>query len=183
MKTIGKCEKCGDNLTNGHVCPDVKRVHVDRVVSQAVPQGVVAVLVAEDGREIANATDFNCGSPGGFTQQEAQRLRAERMLAMKTMREVTKRCNNRNASLRKDNTSGVKGVSYIKRESKWRAYINIDGVKKFIGVSKTLCEAALLRLAAEQCIGWKGCENNSSAYLYYVKHVKSLVTHSVTKGK
>ena len=36
MKKIGQCEECGDNLTNGHVCPDVKRVHVDRVVMPPV---------------------------------------------------------------------------------------------------------------------------------------------------
>jgi len=52
------------------------------------PQGVVAVLVADDGREIANATDFHAGAPGGFKQQEAQRIRASRMLALKTMREL-----------------------------------------------------------------------------------------------
>lgn len=58
---------------------------VDRLV---IPKGVVAVLVASDGREIANATDFNSGFPGGFSQQEAQKTRARRMLSLKTMREL-----------------------------------------------------------------------------------------------
>ena len=58
---------------------------VDRLV---IPKGVVVVLVTKDGREVVNATDFHSGSPGGFSQQEAQILRARRMLAMKTMREL-----------------------------------------------------------------------------------------------
>lgn len=51
-----------------------------------VPQGVVAILVGQDGREIANTADFNSGSPGGFSQREAQEMRARRMLALKTMK-------------------------------------------------------------------------------------------------
>lgn len=54
-----------------------------------IPQGIVAILVAADGREIANATDFHTGSPGGFEQQEAQRIRAIRRLAIKAMRELS----------------------------------------------------------------------------------------------
>lgn len=52
------------------------------------PQGVVAILVTEDGREIANATDFHAGAPGGFEQLEAQIIRARRMLALKAMNEL-----------------------------------------------------------------------------------------------
>jgi hypothetical protein len=54
-----------------------------------IPQGVVAVLVGKDGREIANCCDFHAGSPGGFTQQEAQRLRAKEGLASVVIRELS----------------------------------------------------------------------------------------------
>jgi hypothetical protein len=47
-----------------------------------VPQGVVAVLVGADGREIAHAADFKRDKPGGFTLDEAQRGRCKRALAM-----------------------------------------------------------------------------------------------------
>jgi len=50
---------------------------------ETIPQGVVVILIDKKGREIANATDFNEGAPGGFKQQEAQVFRAKRMLALK----------------------------------------------------------------------------------------------------
>ena len=53
-----------------------------------MPKGVVAVFAAPDGREIANTSDFNPGAPGGFEQQEAQRIRARRSLAFVVMREL-----------------------------------------------------------------------------------------------
>jgi hypothetical protein len=54
--------------------------------NETVPQGVVAILIDKKGREIANATDFNDGAPGGFTQKDAQTLRAKRMLALRVVR-------------------------------------------------------------------------------------------------
>jgi hypothetical protein len=48
------------------------------------------------------------------------------------------------------NTSGVKGVSYIERLHKYRAYIQIKGKQKYLGVYKTLEEAAAARKAAEE---------------------------------
>lgn len=53
------------------------------------PQGVVAVFVAEDGREIANVGDFNRSSPAGYTQREAQELRAKDSLAAKVVQELS----------------------------------------------------------------------------------------------
>lgn len=50
------------------------------------PQGVVALLVSDDGREIATATDFHHGKPGGFSQLEAQEIRAKEALSMAMMR-------------------------------------------------------------------------------------------------
>jgi hypothetical protein len=54
--------------------------------NETVPQGVVAILIDKKGREIANATDFNDGAPGGFKLQEAQVYRAKRMLALRMVR-------------------------------------------------------------------------------------------------
>jgi hypothetical protein len=51
--------------------------------NETVPQGVLAILIDKKGREIANATDFHQGAPGGFKLQEAQVFRAKRMLALR----------------------------------------------------------------------------------------------------
>lgn len=53
------------------------------------PQGVVAIFANEKGREIASVSDFNPGSPCGFTQQEAQRTRARDALAMEAVRALS----------------------------------------------------------------------------------------------
>ena len=54
----------------------------------------------------------------------------------------TKTQNAMNSKLRKDNTSGYKGVSYYKPNGKWRAYINIEGIRKSLGIFTTAFEAA-----------------------------------------
>ena len=48
------------------------------------------------------------------------------------------------------NTSGVKGVSYVKKRKKYRAYIYIRGKQKNLGEYKTLEEAAKAREEAEK---------------------------------
>lgn len=53
------------------------------------PRGVIALLVGKDGRVIANASDFNTGGYGGFTLQEAQKLRVKRNLAHEVMRALS----------------------------------------------------------------------------------------------
>lgn len=45
------------------------------------PQGVVAILTGPDGRQIANAADFDPSTSSGFDSREAQKTRAKRALA------------------------------------------------------------------------------------------------------
>lgn len=54
-----------------------------------VPQGIVAVLVDNAGREIANATDFDLCHPGGFTLRQTQEIRARENLAMTAVRNLS----------------------------------------------------------------------------------------------
>lgn len=68
------------------------------------------------------------------------------------LRAATRSENARNASRRKDNTTGYKGVSFI--PSGYKAYIMINGKQKHLGVFKTAPEAhqAYLR-EAEKVFG------------------------------
>ena len=59
---------------------------VDRPVRPRVPKGVVAVLVGNDGCEIATATAFNTGAPAGFSRQQYQEIAARSDLALAAMR-------------------------------------------------------------------------------------------------
>lgn len=59
--------------------------------------------------------------------------------------------NAQNAKLRRDSTTGFKGVSYFKRNKKWGAGIQAGGVRKFLGLFKSpesahaaYCSAAAL---------------------------------------
>ena len=58
------------------------------------------------------------------------------------LRPATQQQNNHHASLRKDNTSGYKGVCYYKRGSHWRAYISINQKILHIGYFDTAKQAA-----------------------------------------
>ena len=57
------------------------------------------------------------------------------------LREATYAENNRNTSIRSDNTSGYKGVSWHKFKSKWRAEIKVDSISKHLGYFSTKEEA------------------------------------------
>lgn len=65
---------------------------------------------------------------------------------MVNLRLATSSQNKANAAIRRDNTSGVKGVSYRKDTGKWTAYINR---KIKLGCYSTLEEATKVRRAAE----------------------------------
>jgi len=65
------------------------------------------------------------------------------------LRIVTPHQSNLNQHLRKDNTSGHKGISWVKRDSVWEAYIHIDGKKKRLGKFKDLQDAINARKEAE----------------------------------
>lgn len=57
------------------------------------------------------------------------------------LRLATSSENNRNAGLRKDNTSGAKGVSWKSREKRWVVQIAFDGKTREIGYFKEKQEA------------------------------------------
>ena len=65
------------------------------------------------------------------------------------LRIVTKSQNNINQRIRKDNTSGFKGISYNKQLDKWRVRIQKDGKRIYIGDYNSLEEASLARMKAE----------------------------------
>ena len=70
------------------------------------------------------------------------------MVAVKSMREVTPREQSANTGLSRANTSGVKGVSFLKDRGKWRASANIDGRKVNLGTFSDMKDAIAARKAA-----------------------------------
>ena len=82
------------------------------------------------------------------------------------LREATQQCNRRNIGNIKTNTSGVKGVYLNKKLSKWYAQIKVDYATFSLGQYSDFDDAVCARLAAEQCLGWSGCELTSPAHIY-----------------
>jgi hypothetical protein len=89
---------------------------------------------------------------------------------IENLREVSAKCNIRNTGNFSHNTSGVKGIHWYKSRNKWQVYIIVDLKQKNLGYYKDFDDAVLARLAAEQCLGWEGCDSNSPAYQYAIEH-------------
>jgi len=66
------------------------------------------------------------------------------------LRLATPSQNGANQDIRKDNTSGVKGVCWHKHASKWVAQIRINGKSKYLGLFTTLAEASTAYLTAAE---------------------------------
>jgi hypothetical protein len=66
------------------------------------------------------------------------------------IRSCTQRENNKNIGMRKDNTSGFVGVSFVKKIGKWNAALQVD--KKYIGLGNFLIkqDAIDARIAGEK---------------------------------
>lgn len=88
---------------------------------------------------------------------------------IENLREVSNQCNQRNSKLNCLNTSGVKGVIFDKSTKHWLVRIGLGNKMIHVGCSKDLTEAVAHRLAAEQALGWEGCDSSSPAYLYMQK--------------
>jgi len=57
------------------------------------------------------------------------------------LRDVSRSTNTQNTGTRKDNVSGARGVGWHKAQQKWRARIQINGVKKELGYFLTINDA------------------------------------------
>lgn len=64
------------------------------------------------------------------------------------MRTCTNAENCKNKGAQRSNTSGVKGVSWHKRDNKWQAHITSDSKQIYLGVFETKDEAVFARQVA-----------------------------------
>ena len=104
---------------------------------------------------------FRYGYDSEFEIDHVDRVRTHNW--PENLREASRQCQVRNCGMLRNNTSGIKGVSPSKIGRNWVVYIKVNGVKKTLGYTDTLLEAAYLRYAAEQCLGFQDCDINSSA--------------------
>ena len=70
------------------------------------------------------------------------------------LRFATNKENSQNRKISKRNTSGIKGISYYKGSKKWQAYINIDGIRIYLGYFDNIEDAKQARIQrANQAFG------------------------------
>jgi hypothetical protein len=74
--------------------------------------------------------------------------------AWRNLRQASYSQNNQNRSLGKNNTSGIKGVSFFKPTNKWRATVEVNGRRVYLGhfVSREAA-AATVKSARESLCG------------------------------
>ena len=66
------------------------------------------------------------------------------------LRAATHTTNKWNTGIRKNNTSGIKGVSWQSQRSKWQARIDVDGKTIHLGLFETIEEATTTRRNAAE---------------------------------
>mgnify|MGYP003680787079 CR=1 FL=1 len=69
---------------------------------------------------------------------------------IENLRPATTAQNQYNAGIRKDNTSGVKGVTWHVGTGKWQVTVRRGGVKKYFGIYKTISEAEIVAHKARE---------------------------------
>lgn len=72
--------------------------------------------------------------------------------AINNLRDVTQQINQSNTSVRKDSTSGYKGINWNKKRKKWQVRIQIDGKRKELGFFDNIQSAAERRKQYENYI-------------------------------
>lgn len=90
------------------------------------------------------------------------------------LREVSRQCNLRNSRRSKKHKNKIRGVCWSRDSNKWRSIISVNNKYYHIGYFDEFCEAVCHRLAVEQCLGWAGCDNESSAFIYVQKMIGAL---------
>lgn len=73
---------------------------------------------------------------------------------IENLRLVTRKVNAKNLSKRRDNSSGVTGVTYCKRDNLWQAKINVDGKCVSLGHFRDMQSAIVARAEAEKTLGF-----------------------------
>ena len=73
---------------------------------------------------------------------------------IRNLREVTHQENQRNAKLRKDNSSGLTGVAWRESSQRWHARMTISGKPTHLGSFDNIFDAACCRKSAENRYGF-----------------------------
>lgn len=110
------------------------------------------IKVCEEWRGFDNFMNFyNWAMNNGYKEDlQLDRIDPNSDYGPNNCRWATATMNAQNQNIRKDNTSGVKGVNYDKRKNLWVARITVNGKRKYLGRRKKFEDAVKLRKDAEK---------------------------------
>jgi hypothetical protein len=161
-----------DHIPTGELVSRVKtnkRWGAGRVVGTKANDGYVYIRI--DGRiRLAHRLIwlYHYGYLPEQTIDHINRVRHDNRL--ENLREASYQCNLKNGTPR-SSISGIKGVCWDSIRNRWFAQIAINSKKKNLGRHTSLLEAACLRLAAEQCLGWHDCDVRSPAKEFVERNI------------
>ena len=111
---------------------------------------------------------------GYFPEHDLDHIDRDRLNnRIENLREASRSCNLRNTGNSSNNTSGVKGVCWCKNRG-WYVWLSLGNRTRSVGHFLDITEAVAHRLAAEQCLGWEGCDSCSPAYQYMVDYLRNI---------
>jgi hypothetical protein len=140
------------------------------VAGSAHIEGYISINV-NGGRHLAHRLAY-LYMEGYFPENDTDHIdRNRKNNKWSNLREVSRSCNTKNSANRKNNTSGITGVSFDKQYGKWNSYITRhNGRRKFIGYYPDLFQAAVARYNAELSLGYNRCDSMSSAYKHIINN-------------
>lgn len=80
---------------------------------------------------------------------------------IENLRDVTHGENLKNMGVRRDNSSGVTGVSFLSKSSRWAAQVSVNGITRSLGTFERIEDAISAREKANQQLGFH--ENHGRA--------------------
>lgn len=127
---------------------------VGRMVGRIRPDGYVDLKINSK-RVLAHRIIWEMHNgflPDGYFVDHINHKRDDNRIC--NLRIVTRTENNKNASKRYDNKSGVTGVRYCKQKEKWQAMIGKDGSLIHLGFFDVASDAVRARKQAEKEFGF-----------------------------
>ena len=143
---------------------NVRNKKTNKILKQSICDGYYKINLSKNGtiknkkihKLVANAFIENPENKSCVDHIDNNRLNNN----ISNLRYATNKENQQNSKLSSKNTSGIKGVTY--ENNKWRARINIDGIKIHLGYFENIEDAKQARLIkAQQVFGvyMNSCEN------------------------
>ncbi len=86
------------------------------------------------------------------------------------LRKITRLKNQRNIGNLKTNTSGIKGVYWHNKRSKWYVYLKVKGNRMHLGSFEDFDKAVLARYNKETDVGWEQSDPMSPAHKYCLEN-------------